>query len=168
MNIFLVLTLFIFKSFAYDCPSLLSTNEKSQQAYDWLQKFAGTYTFGNCHIEMIACEKSQTINESAPIGEILIQMTDGREAYLSVDFPQVEEAHFQTKVITSKRAFYFRKRDRFYEKENGRTEIWQLELDTLWEDTEQLKGITVGIYTTHSQLHQPNGNDSHWFKCENN
>lgn len=163
-------TLFFFLLFpigakAYHCPSYINDNQNAQRAQEWLQKFRGINELHGCEVEIEVCEKGDLVNETAPIGEVLLKTSDGRESYLSIDFPDVESPHLDTQVVVSTTAFHFTKKDRFYEKINGRTEVWRFEMRTRWKEPETLNVLELGVYTTNSQLNQDNGNDSQWFIC---
>ena len=165
MRLFVFILLFSLSSNAYYCPTYIDSNSEAAKAHQWLNEYKGVTELHGCNVEITVCEKSDKINNTAPIGEILIQTPDGREAYLFLDFPDENTPELHTKVKTSKRAFHFYKKDRFYEEENGRTEVWRFEIRTLWEDPKILNVLELGVYTTNSNLNQSNGNESHWFVC---
>lgn len=150
---------------AYSCPSYLIQSDKAQKSYDWLERFKGQFQLHNCEVEIIVCDPQGEPSDSAPVGELLLVTENGREAYISIDFPEEYSWRFNTNIKSYPRSLYYRKKDRYYEPINGRTEIWQLEFRTLWNDLNELNHLEVGIYQTNSQLNQTNGNDSHWFVC---
>lgn len=150
---------------AYNCPATLQQQTQAQETHAWLDKFAGQFELHGCQVEITRCTPSSKNNEGAPIGEIFLQTPDGREAYVSVDFAPHNDLKLRTQAHAFTRALNYERRDLYFEEINGRTEFWQLELHTLWEDTDTLDVIDLGIYTTNSQLNQRNGNQSHWFNC---
>ncbi len=150
---------------AYYCPSTLNNNKNAQIVFEWLNRFSHERTLQDCQIEITVCEPHQEVNESAPIGEILVKTSDGRMAYLSFDFPHKEDQRYKATIKSSTRALYYKKEDRYFEHINGRTEVWQFEIRTNWDDKTKLEHLDLGLYTTHSQLNQANGNDSHWYNC---
>ncbi len=151
---------------AYLCPSEIATNQEAINAHAWLKQYSGVRNLGSCRLEFIVCEPGDSFDEDAPIAEVLLQLEDGREAYVSVDFPKAPEWRFQTYIYSGKRAMHYRKVDRYFEPIEGRTEVWQFEIQTQWGDPTVLKTVEMGIYSTNTQLNQSNGNDSHWFICD--
>lgn len=164
--IFVLLSLAPSFTWGYSCPSWFKTHSEAQAIHAWLTRFKNIEELHGCKIEIEVCDVGSEEADDAPIGEVLIVTPDNREAYLSIDFAEHESYWFKTKVKQHKRSIVYTKRDRYYEPINGRTEFWQLEFQTEWDDTQLLKNVELGIYTTHSQLNQPNGNDSHWFVCK--
>ncbi len=150
---------------AYNCPSTIMESKKAQTLYKWMNRFSTTKTLNGCELEITVCEPLLPANETAPIAEILVKTADQRWAYLSVDVPHQADQRYKTTVKASSRAIYYKKEDRYFEPINGKTEVWQFELRTNWDDKSQLEYLELGLYTTNSQLNQPNGNDSHWFNC---
>ncbi len=163
---FLFLLLFFpVVALGYSCPPTLESSKSAQAVHSWLSRFVDVKELHGCVLDIRVCESGATVEDDAPIGEILVVTLDGREGYLSVDFPLADSWRFRTKVKNYSKAIYYRKKDRYYEEVEGRTEVWQLELRTLWDDPNVLDHLDLGIYSTHSQLNQDNGNDSHWFNC---
>lgn len=163
---FFVLFLFLGTAVrAYDCPSQLTSHPSARKAYDWLKKFKGTRQLHGCTLEITLCQESTSTQDSAPLGEILLIDAKKREVYVPLVFPNEDENFFTAKAQSHSRMFHYFKKDRFYEEENGRTEVWRLELRTLWDNPTTLNLVEIGVYTTYSQLNHPNGNDSHWSVC---
>lgn len=150
---------------AYDCPQYLEQRSDAKKTLQWLKNFEGLRQVGECQVEIILCKESTTYNQAAPLGEILVIDDKGREAYISIDFPEKNSPVFSTKIKSHSRMLNINKKDRFYEEINGRTEVWRLEMRTGWFDTRQLKAFELGIYSTNNQLNQSNGNDSYWYTC---
>ena len=150
---------------AYPCPPKFFNDEKVQDSHQWLSRFEGQGSLHGCQIDIVTCDPAREGQDSSPLAEIWIKTKEGREAYVSVEFLSQPTPQLKTKAQLHKRAFYYKKRDRYYEPVNGRTEFSQLELRTLWTDPKQLDHIDIGLYTTHSRLDQPNGNQSHWYRC---
>lgn len=164
MRIYILSIFWAFQAQAYNCPPELKTSEKAQKTLEWLTKFQDVKELHGCQLEIVPCE-NEGEQEGAPVGEIFLVDQQGREAYLQLDFPPEAEDKVHVRVISNKRTLNYKKTDRYYEEENGRTEIWQLEMRTLWEDQDTLNVLELGIYSTNNQLDQPNGNDSHWYTC---
>ena len=124
----LILIIIFFTPFvlkAYSCPRYLGTNQKAREVHTWLKKLSAQTELHGCKIEIVSCEEGEKNNETAPIGEVLIQTEDGREAYLSFDFPSNDISKFTTLVRSRKNSLYYEKKDRYYEEINGRTEVWR-------------------------------------------
>lgn len=150
---------------AYDCPPYVESDPRADITYQWLSKFKDVKELHGCRLEIIVCEKTDTVDVSAPVGEILVTDVEGREGYLAIDFPEIDKKYIHTRVLKNKRMYNYKKKDRFFEKENGRTEVWHLEMVTDWHNVDLLKSLDLGIYATNKQLNQPNGNDSRWYNC---
>ena len=165
MVFFLLTFLFSFGARAYHCPPAVQDNPQALQTQEWLQQFKGLQELHGCEIEIEVCETGEVGAKSNPVGEIFLTDSRGREAYLLLDFPEKELKKVRVRTIHSPRLLQYKKQDRHYEDVNGRVEHWQLEMRTLWGDSETLDVLELGIYTTNDQLNQPNGNDSYWFVC---
>lgn len=152
-------------AFSYNCPSSMASNKMAQKTHSWMERFKGQFDVHGCYVELVTCEISDDPDESAPVGEVFIQTPDGREAYVEIDFPNSETDRFKTQTKVNKRTLSYIRKDRYFEPVNGRTEVWRLEIRTLWDDLNQLDVTELGIYGTNRALNQPNGNDSRWFVC---
>lgn len=155
--------LFSFQAYAYNCPSYLESHPDAQKAYEWLLRFEGTRELAGCHLEIVVCDPSATPKHYSPLAEVYIKTPEGRDVYLAVDFTDSDE--ITSELITNSRTFHYLKRDRYYETVEGRTEVWRLEIRTLWGDKSELDLAELGVYTTNRQLNQANGNDSRWYVC---
>jgi hypothetical protein len=150
---------------AHPCPEYLKEKPKALKALEFLKRWPGKFALGRCQIEVFTCSGWEKSTDSTPIAEILISDDQGREAYASLQYPEVESSFFKTKTLVQDKVLHFEKTDRFYEDEFGRTEVLRLELVTDWKDPQQLKHLELGIYSTHHQLDKADGNKSEWFVC---
>ncbi len=152
---------------AYPCPETLKDHGKAQQALQWLQTHAGSQILGECQIEITHCNPEEASTARSTLGEVLMIDQEGREFYFNLRLPAPSVRKVETKFKLNPYSFWVRQKNKYFEVENGRTEVWRFEMQSQWGDPSTIKRIEMGVYTTNSQLnHWWSGNDSHWMVCE--
>ncbi len=157
------LMIFSQMSGAYPCPDRLSTDEELRSSIAWLQKFTTTEKLGECELEITVCNPNE-VSRSALFAEVFLIDRMGREIYLPLTVEFNDRS--PTYTIQNKRVFHYQKRDRFFEDELGRLEVYRLELLTQWSDPHRLKRLELGAYATNRRLSGPGRNRSRWFICQ--
>lgn len=152
--------------FSYPCPKSVEKVKEAQAAHDFLEKFKGQYQLGACQVEITTCSWDEESNQETPVAEVFLLDQYNRETYISLEFPIQESPLLNTKTQWNKRLLNYKKKDRHYEDHLGRTEHYQLEILTDWDDTTKINSLHLGSYSTNNQLNQTNGNDSIWSICE--
>jgi len=151
---------------SYQCPAYLQDNPEASVAHEWAQRFQGAFQLGGCHIEITACEQSHEPGLGSPVGEVFIETKNGRQAYVSLRFPasinKLQSADFKA----FSRAIWYQKTDLNYEDQDGRTEVWRLEIQNKIGHASLLDLIELGVYSTNKALGQKSGNDSRWYVCK--
>jgi hypothetical protein len=150
---------------AYPCPERVFQDQDAQKSVAWLKRFQGLHSLHGCRLEIQVCDPEQGQSANAPLGEILLVTSAGEELYVRMELPPTVDPQLAVKVKAHKRAFTYRSRDKYYEETSGRQEFTQVELQTQWDELNELKQIELGLYSSTTRLNQPNGNQSHWFRC---
>ncbi len=153
-------------AFTYSCPDRIDKRKQAQATHQYLEKFKGRYQLGVCQVEITTCDFSEESVNGNPIAEVFLLDQYGREVYLSLEYPEQESWYLKTKTKWNDVMLNYRKRDRHYEEELGRTEHYRLEILSDWNDVNTIDSIHLGVYSTNNQLNQWNGNDSTWSICE--
>lgn len=153
--LFLLLLIPSVRCWAYSCPS---ASPEDQRIHQWLSRFQGQMDLGECRIEIILCNPNDVRPGSSPLAEILITDSFGREIYAPIYSQSQSHPNLKVRHILNRRMFHYEYKDLFFEQEEGRTEVYRLELRTKWNDTTDLEQLDLGKYST-------NKGRSIWYNC---
>ncbi len=156
--------LWVGSAWAYSCPKDLQNTRRAVELHHWLNHFQGRLQVGGCQIEITACDLSAEPGISSMIGEIYIVDKRGREAYLPLSYIPPGSREGETHIQFFKQRLVYLKRDKLYEEEYGRTEVYRLDMRVSPDYTRIVK-LDLGTYATNKKLNMPNGNQSRWYNC---
>ena len=120
--ILFVLMLFSSNSYSYTCANYIKEKPIAMKAHKFIKKFVGRYPLGKCQVEITVCDGFDETVENRPLAEIMLIDQYDREIYMTISYPEVQSWYFATKTQINKRMLNFKKWDRYYEEELGRTE----------------------------------------------
>ena len=161
-----LIILFSVNSYSYNCANYTKEKPIAMKALKFIKKFQGKFKLGACDVEITVCDGWEETIENRPLAEIMLVDQYDREIYMTLAYPEEQSWYFATKTQINKRMLNFKKWDRYYEEDLGRTEHEQVEILTEWDNVNKISSLHVGMYSTNNQLNQPNGNDSTWSICE--
>ncbi len=167
MKKIVLLLVFIYSSLslAYKCPPSIK-KKPNAELHKFLSQYKNLTDVYGCKIEVIVCQKTiGNYDEFAPIGEILIKDRFGNEGYVQLRLSDQPNKFIKSKFESGRGYMSYILYDYSDESIEGKIQKWDLDIFRKPKSNE-IRELSLGIYSHNRQLNQPNGNDSRWFLCK--